>query len=261
MRTFEDYAKVDYALGDNDPVYFAVVRARDEWGHEWATRFCLGMLTYYHMGTAVQAADLEGKEFWDFLDSKFLTAPRGAARRHFRGMNGINGFLSMKAFAPDPNEFFNKMGTSYHSVKSACKLGLKQMGPYFWLKIADYMDRCLGIPITDWRGLGLNLSTVPADACKVLYPFLKVEEGFQKACERLYALEMNAPPCYDRPIGPPEVETVLCDWLHARQGTNWLGADLIVKRQALEGFGDKAKLMAEWLPKKVDKTTFKLELE
>jgi hypothetical protein len=261
VRTFEDYAKVDFALGDNDPVYFAVVQAREKWGKPWATRFCVGMLTYYHMGTAVQAADLEGQAFWKFLDSKFSTAPRGAARRHFRGANGTSGLLSMMEYSPDPNDFFVEMGNTYSSIMNNCKSGLRQMGPYFWLKIADYMDRCLEIPIKNWLGLERNLSKVPAAACSTLYPFLPVPEGFALACKRLFDLNLLAPPTYDRPVGPAEVETILCDWLHAKQGTNWLGADLIVKRLALKGCGEKADMMSNWLPPVVQKGQFPLDLQ
>jgi len=259
VRTFEEYAKVDFAIGDNDPVYFAVYRAREVWGIEWATRFCVGMLTYYHMGTAVKAAEYEGAAFWDYLEEQYATAPRGAARRHFRGTNGWNGFHSMKKFAPNPDRFFDNMPTVYLGIKDTCQEKLAQFGPYFWLKIADYQDRCLGEEI-DYDGLQYNLSTVPAKATQILYPKFSIPEAFELACRRLYNQGLLAPPTYERLIGPAEVETILCDWLHAKQGTNWLGADLITKRAALAGYGDKAAQMALWLPPVVEKGTFTCEL-
>lgn len=260
VRTFEDYAKVDFAIGDNDPVYFAVVKAAETWGTNWATKFCVGMLTYYHMGTAVKAADLDGEKFWQYLASQFKTAPRGAARRHFRGVGGEQTLASMMAFAPNPINFFTQFPQTYAGVRSVCENRLWGFGPYFHLKIADYMDRCLFLPIHSYDGLGKNLSKVPGKAATILSPGVSETEAFYQACHRLHQLNLLAPPTYDRPVGPAEVETILCDWLHARDGTNWLGADLIVKRQALQGSGEKGVWMADWLPPVVKQGMFKLEL-
>ena len=260
VRSFEDYAQVDFAIGDNDPVYFAVVRARQAWGDEWAAKFCVGMLAYYHMGTAVKAADLDGDDFWNYLAGQYATAPRGAARRHFRGVAGMASLQSMRLFAPDPTEFFTLMEDTYLGVKDTCQKRLKGFGPYFWLKIADYMDRCLGLEIIDYYGLGKNLSKVPGQAARELFPKFSEPDAFDAACELLGRHRMLAPPTYERFVGPAEVETILCDWLHAKHGTNWLGADLIVKRNALYGYGDKADQMALWLPPVVAEGTFKCEL-
>jgi hypothetical protein len=259
-RTFEDYATIDFAIGDNDPVYFAVVNAANNWGVNWATKFCVGMLTYYHMGTAVKAADLDGEEFWKYLRSVYASAPRGSARRHFRGPAGLLSLDKMQQFSPNPVDFFTKFPQTYLGVKSVCINQLWGFGPYFFLKIADYMDRCLDLPMHSYDGLESTLSKVPAQATQVLYPDLSVAHGFRAAVSRLQKLELMAPPHYDRLIGPAEVETILCDWLHAKHGTNWLGADLIVKRQALTGYGPRSQRMSEWLPKQIPRNTFKLEL-
>jgi len=260
VRTFEDYAKVDFALGDNDPVYFAVVNAANNWGINWATKFCVGMLTYYHMGTAVKAADLDGEEFWKYLRYFYSSAPRGAARRHFRGPAGLMSLTKMEAFSPNPVDFFTKFPQTYLGIKSVCVNQLWGFGPYFYLKIADYMDRCLDLKIHSYEGLESNLSKVPAQAAHVLYPDVSVAQGFRLAVARLQKLELMAPPHYDRLIGPAEVETILCDWLHAKNGTNWLGADLIVKRKALIGYGPKSQRMSEWLPKQVAQNQFPMVL-
>jgi len=260
VRTFEDYATVDFALGDNDPVYFAVVNAANNWGINWATKFCVGMLTYYHMGTAVKAADLDGEEFWKHLRYVYSSAPRGAARRHFRGPAGLMSLDKMQKFSPNPVDFFTKFPQTYLGIKSVCVNQLWGFGPYFYLKIADYMDRCLDLKIHTYDGLESNLSKVPAQAAHILYPELSVANAFRAAVARLQKLELLAPPHYDRLIGPAEVETILCDWLHAKNGTNWLGADLIVKRKALLGYGPKSQRMAEWLPKQVAQNRFPLEL-
>lgn len=262
VRTFEDYAKVDYAIGDNDPVYWAVCRARSEFGHGWATRFCVGMLTYYHMGTAARAADEEGIHFWQYLLDVYHNAPRASMRRHFRGAAGIDALHSMRRTAQNPDRFFDDIPRTFMGTRKYCNENLVQFGEVFQLKIVDYMDRCLGLPFTDMTGLGKYLPKQPSNAVKVLYPELGVEEGFRKACFRIYELHMLAPPLYDRPIGPAEVETALCDWKTAKFGGNWLGSDLIQKRADLKRINSpKAVQMADWLPPVVKEGTFKLELE
>jgi hypothetical protein len=261
VRTFVEYARVDFAIGDNDPVYFAVRRAAKEWGGDWARRFCVGMMTYYHMGTAVKAADRKGEDFWNYLRIHHNDSPRGAARRHSRGQNGVLMLDSMQRYAPQPEYMFQRMPSKYMGIKKECENHLYGFGPYFWLKIADYMDRCLGFSM-DYAGLENNLSTEPARAAQLLYPDKTIPEAFRLACFMIdrQPLSMLAPPAYDRPVGPAEVETALCDWSHAKKGSNWLGADLIVKRDALRGYGDKAAQMAEWLPPLISREQFKLEL-
>jgi hypothetical protein len=261
VRTFDDYAKVDIAIGDNDPVYWAVVRARQEFGHEWATRFCVGMLAYYHMGVAARAADEEGVHFWDYLHQIFPTAPRGTMRRHFRTEAGLQALADMKTSSLNPSRFFDAIPRTYMGTRRYCQTRFSQFGEMFQLKVVDYMDRCLGLPFTDMNGLADHLPTQPGKAVKLLYPDCNVSWGFKQACKRVEDLKMFAPPMYDRPVGPAEVETVLCDWSTAKKGGNWPGMDLTDKRETLKGYGGKAAEMAKWLPPVVKKGTFKLELE
>ena len=114
----------------------------------------------------------------------------------------------------------------------------------------------MNIPIRDMYGLERNLPSFPAKAVGLLHPELSIPLGFQKAVERVQALGLMAPPKFDRPIGPAEVETILCDWKRAKTGSSWLGADVLDKYEAM---GNHA--MRDWLPPRVARGTFKLELE
>lgn len=261
IRSFEDYARVDIALGDNDPVYRAVFRARTEFGHEWATKFCVGMLAYYHMGVAACAADVDDDHFWQYLFDVFPTAPRGNMRRHFRTEAGLGALEDMKRSAPNPSRFFDTIPRTFMGTRKYCQSRFSQFGEVFQLKTVDYMDRCLGLPFLDMIGLDKYLPKQPGKAVKLLYPDLSIEAGFRLACKRVEALGLLAPPTYDRPVGWAEIETCLCDWSTAKKGGNWPGMDLIDKRETLKGYGGKAAKMAEWLPPVVKKGTFKLELE
>lgn len=260
ITSFEEFARVDIYTGDIDPVYFAIYRAREHFGHDWATRFAVGMLCFYHTGTAAQAADYEGEEFWDFILSRYDTAPRAAERRHWRGQQGLRSLQSMRNWSPNPNDFFKGFGDSYSQVKRCCENNLKGFGAYFVLKICDYMDRCLGLPIHHYDGLESNLPTLPAQAAELLYPGYRASHAFEMACKRLEPLGLLAPPLFDRLIGPAEVETILCDWKRAKYGNHLVGDDVLDKRTSLIGYGYKAEKMVDFFPEEFPLTTFKCEL-
>lgn len=221
------------------------------------------MLCYYHTGTAVQAADIEGPAFWDTLINIYPTAPRASERRHFRGNAGMSALRHMQTKWPDPATFFDGIPRDYTKLIVYCGRELLQFGAYFQLKIADYMDRCLRMPMDQFSMVQLanNLPSLPAKAVKLLYPGETLNYGFQKALNRVQGLGMMAPPAFDRPIGPAEVETILCDWKRAKTGSSWIGADVEDKRHAFQNSGPRAINMAEWMPPNPLRTSFKLALE
>jgi hypothetical protein len=268
VRTFEDFAVADVFSGDIDPTYWAIHRAYNEFGADWTKRFCVGMLCYYHTGTAAKAADLEGDAFWNFIKSSFATVPMVSERRWMKIRHG-EAAMAIKHLAvkfPDPSSFFDKIPRSYTGIKGYCEKeltwhgALSMFGPYFQLKIADYMDRCLYMPLTSYAGLESNLPGPPLKGALLLYPSDSKVQAFIMACQRVYALGLMAPPAFDRMIGPAEVETILCDYIHAKQGTSWVGKDVADKHASFNGFGGKAAQMADWMPPVIAKNSFKLEL-
>jgi hypothetical protein len=264
ITNFEEFAKVDVYTGDIDPTYWAIHRARSVFGHGWATRFAVAMLCYYHTGTAAQAADYEGDDFWSFINDQYKTAPRAAERRHWRGQQGINSLNSMYQFSPNPDEFFQKIADKsegyYWGVKKVCENHLKGFGAYFVLKICDYMDRCLDLPINQkYAGLDVNLPTLPAQAASLLCPGEPIPRAFLIACARVQELGLLAPPLFDRPVGPAEVETILCDWKRAKYGNHVVGDDVADKRESLVGYGPHAERMIELFPPAFPLNTFRCE--
>ena len=260
VRTFEEFIKVDIYTGDSDPVYFAVARAAKHFGHEWATRFCVAMLTYYHTGTAVKAANYTGQQFWDYLREVYPTAPRASERRHFRGPAGQWAINSMAVFSPNPDKFFEQFKPTYAAIKNTCAAQLEQFGPYFVLKICDYMDRCLSMPISSYVGLATNLPSEPLKALKLMYPNNSVTGAFERLVERVQATGLMAAPWFDRLAGPAEVETSLCGWKTTKYKGNWFGADIEDKRQAFKGCGKEGDLMASWMPEVPPRNMFRCEL-
>lgn len=249
---------VDIATGDSDPVYWAVTAARHKWGYQWATRFSVAMLAYYHTGTACQAADREGPDFWKYLESIFKYTPRGSARRHFRGQEGLNALTRMKNLSPIPENFFHEFPQTYKEVQRVCEGKLSQFGPYFQLKVCDYMDRCLTMPIRDYSGLERNLPTEPARAVASMFPQDPVPAAFSALCKEAESWGILAAPLFDRHVGPAEVETSLCGWKTTKLKGNWFGADIIDKRGALVGYGEKALEMMKMMPPVIDKKLFEI---
>jgi hypothetical protein len=256
VNNFTDFMLVDIYTGDSDPVYWAVDRARQQWGEGWATRFCVAMLTYYHTGIACRAADQEGEDFWNYLKLNYPTAPRGSERRHFRGAAGSKALATMEKFSPNPDDFFKHFTPSYAGVKRVCENSLHSFGPYFQLKICDYMDRCLDIKIQSYAGLERNLPTEPAKAVALMFPNSDPVKSFTFLVNEMRAKGILAAPAFDRLVSPAEVETSLCGWKTTKFKGNWFGADILDKREALKGYGDKAEALIEMMPPLVPKGTF-----
>ena len=260
VRTFEDFIKVDIYTGDSDPVYWAIARATDKYGFPWASRFCVAMLTYYHTGTACIAADHEGDDFWEYLDSVYETAPRASERRHFRGHAGKDALHNMRKLYPDANVWFHIFKPTYLDVSRTCQARLCQFGPYFQLKVCDYM-MCLGIPITSWLGLERNLPTEPTRALQVMYAGSNsIPVRFLEVVRSVQGKGITAPPWFDREVGPSEVETSLCGWKTSKFKGNWFGADIKDKRESLKGYGGKAKELIEMMPPVPSRNQFILQL-
>jgi hypothetical protein len=257
VRTFEEFTLVDQYTGDSDPVYWAVARARHVWGYGWATRFCVAMLAYYHTGTALQAAEKEGEDFWKFLANVYPKASRGSERRHFRGTAGLKALIAMQHLSLDPDKWFQEFPQTYKGVVNICETTLKHFGAYFQLKICDYMDRCLTMPIQDWSGLEKNLPTEPAKALQRMAP----DGGFLRLVERCRQAEILASPLFERLVSPAEIETALCGWFTTKYKGNWFGADVLDKREAAVGYGPRSKEFVDMFPPVPDKGLFLIQLE
>jgi hypothetical protein len=209
------------------------------------------MLAYYHTGTALAAASLDGSQFWGYLEDIYDDAPRGSERRHFRGEAGKASLRSMRSLSLEPALWFAQFGETYAEVKRTCETRLVQFGPYFQLKVCDYMDRCLGYPIRSYAGLERNLPADPAKALKLM------GEDFNLLCKEVAARGIVAAPDFSRLAGPAEVETSLCGWKTTKLRGNWFGADILDKREMLHMVkGPEAAAFEDLLPPVLRKDMF-----
>jgi hypothetical protein len=259
VRTFEEFITVDVMCGDSDPVYYAVARTFQT-KPNWTKRFCVAMLAYYHMGVALKAAEHEGNDFWQYLYSIYGVAPRGSERRHFRGAGGLKTLNAMAAWEKDPDKWFDRFGHTYASVALQVQNNFWGWGPYFVLKLCDYLDRCLDHPIENYIGLERNLPRSPIKALEAMFPGGTASYEFMNLCDRIQGLGLKACPDFTRPIGPAEVETSLCGWKTTKFGGNWFGADIDSKREELTQLGEAGRAMADLLPPSFPRDTFRCEL-
>ena len=136
-------------------------------------------------------------------------------------------------------------------------------GPWIAFKIADMVDRVLGIPV-DFEQAHVFMFKDPTKAAIMLWryklyagdqSYLKVQPKDQGAAIKEVVdyltkqfSDLKAPPLYDRPIGLQEVETVLCKWKSHMNGHYPLNNDIDEINEGLEGWGDAALEFGSMMP-------------
>jgi hypothetical protein len=143
---------------------------------------------------------------------------------------------------------FAKAGPKYPAIRTAVTT-LPQFGPWIAFKVADMMERVLGIPVDfseadvlmfdqpfksaihvyyHWYG-DLDVPKVPNDKQRVSIVAQRLMEQWNK---------IEAPPRFDRMVGLQEVETILCKWKSHNTGHYPVGIDSVDLKAGL----------AEWAP-------------
>lgn len=254
--------------GDIDPVYIALTSMG--LSQEQLGRWLMAYWCYYHCGFASYASEFEGDAFWAVLFEAAQNTtpapdggrwPRGSERRHFRGQQALNALTDLKAAygnAPERmalvcaalDQYTPEENRPFEAVSRAAK-GHRGFGPWIAFKVADMVDRVLGIPVNfndaavfmfddpvkgarlvaKWIALG-EPDEVDADEllADLKFPASKaeIEACIEAAVSRLYDYlgHLDAPPCYSRKINLQEIETVLCKWKSHLRGHYPLNNDI-----------------------------------
>jgi hypothetical protein len=207
VRTWQEFAREIIRINDLDCTYELMYKARLEYGDEWANKFALHMLMFYHLGEAAEAASKDTSDFWFHVMDNYATCRRGVERRHFRGANGLNSIASLMARFPDPSDAIVQLaGSTYLDVRKSLK-GVLGFGDYFIWKVCDYLDRVFGLPVDFSNGVRY-MPSEPSKCAKALWPAQTVEATLQMVVEEIQ--QYPAPPDRGRPCGISEAETVLC---------------------------------------------------
>jgi hypothetical protein len=215
-------------------------------------RWLVAYWCFYHAGAASFLSEYEGYAFWQMMEVAARNVqptptgerwPRGHERRHFRAKIAIEAVQALAARYPsNPEQMVRDI--TYRSTEDgnifAGALGVpsdlmfdlvskrvqtyKAFGPWIGFKIADMVDRVLGIPVT-FDNAAVFMFKDPEKAAMMLweqryghqYPAgtkPKREVILNGVTDYLIKTfsDLKAPPFDDRPINIQEVETVLCKW-------------------------------------------------
>lgn len=266
--------------GDLDPIYIALVQA-ERAGHftrPQLLRWVLAYSCFYHAGVASWMSEHEGPDFWDqMLTAAFNEAPapvggrwpRGHERRHFRADIAVDSVRALERRYPDfPEQMLEYIagdGTQQFKDVSTRTQEHRGFGPWIGFKVADMVDRVLGIRVA-FDHAAVFMFKDPEKAAMMLWEKReghKYPENSRPKREVIlngvtsylidYFRDLPAPPLGDRAVNIQEVETVLCKWKSHCNGHYPLYNDIDEINAGLEPWAGRsvaAHAFASHMPKR-----------
>lgn len=236
---------------DLDPVYVVLWEAGlgEERLHNWL----LAYWCFYHVGTASWITDQA--DYWKAMETAAGSKdwPRSSERRHFRGENARKSVAYLKGRGV--YDLFTELLADEEVSPAEGPVSAKRVietsqgwigfGPWIAFKVADMLER-LGILQVEFD-LDTILYDSPQKAADLLWsmehtgetgPYVQGYKSGEWAIAKVGAALDNfmAPPRGERPIGPQEVETVLCKWGSYLKGHYEIGEDVTAVREGLLRF-------------------------
>lgn len=250
-----DFGRRLVETGDLDPVYIGAVGAN--MGETQRNRWLLAYILFYHVGFASWASEADnGEEFMDRLmtaaENKVPAPPggrwpRASERRHFRGDFAVKSIQQLKTdiqYGFKPEEVFAEIASKAPDVVAMRKYAelFPGIGGWASFKIADLVDRVMGIPVN------FDYETAMYDSPRKGVALFGKENGWEgdessqiKHTLRLMKQnlgDLKAPPFEDRPLAMNEYETILCKWVGHQKGRYPIGKDILEVEHAAK----------EWVP-------------
>lgn len=245
---------------DLDPLYVGLVGA--DLPKDQLYRWLLCYFCFYNVGVASYMSELEGSAYWRRMldaaanDSAPISRlppvgerwPRAAERRHFRGQKCVDAVTWFSKRSP---EFWVGLLTELGSLVTlkgvmAVVQEWPMCGPWIAFKAADLLERVVGVRIEFPEDITL-LYKEPRAALDLL-------EGDPVQTNRKLIKHFGqylAPPCYDRPCGVAETESILCKTKSSWGGHYYIGKDIHEQRHALKGWGVTADQILKFYPTEV----------
>lgn len=254
--------------GDLDPIYIALVRAIQAGDYTVAQvyRWLLAYVCFYHAGVASWMSEHEGAAFWAQMYKAAENEreapvggrwPRGHERRHFRGKLATEAVDLLSVRYPEPEAFMTYIahgsGGDYlpFRVVSQRTQEHRAFGPWIGFKVADLVDRVLGIPVA-FDDAAVFMFDDPKKAAVMLWEQREGPKYPEGARPKLDAIlrgvtdylinhfrDRQAPPFNDRPVNIQEVETILCKWKSHMNGHYPLDNDIIEIREGLAPWANR----------------------
>jgi hypothetical protein len=238
------------ASQDLDPVYSMLYNAQMD--KDQLYRWLFAYTFSYSAGVVSYLSEFKGEEFWHkaMIFAKNTEPspigerwPRGRERRYFRGEKCERAMLTMQSRFGYPEcafEMFtapNPDGTPLSCPQVMMEVqSLPLYGPWIGFKVADLIDRVLGIPI-NFTMPDVTFFESPRKAAKQWAEAngFSSTTGVFEACEFIsqHLGHMLAPPRFERKINLAEIETVLCKYGSHLNFHYPVGVDTVELKEAL----------------------------
>lgn len=275
IRSIQEFGAALIKMRDLDPVYVGLVGAGLP--EDQLKRWLLAYWCFYHAGAASWLSEQEKSRYWiwmaiaaenregaaDLAGGKLPLKedrwPRATERRHFRGEKCVDAVRSLTLRSPGRPEKLVDDLVAGGDLTDAVVMQRVQLWPLFgpWIafKAADMLERCLGVRVLFDPNLGLMYREPRAgiDLALTELDAPMSAEDFYRGLLYWFAGFGPAPPAGTRPVGPQEVETILCKWKSMRGGHYWVGKDVREVRAALAGWGETADRVLAAMPAEVER--------
>lgn len=250
MLSVAEFGHALLTSGDLDPVY--VMLHRSDLSRNQLKRWLVAYWCFYHSGVA---SYLTESSFWSTLKADLASFPRGTERRHFRGALAKSSVAELEECYPNPECMVDFISLETPSLKEVFDrvCSHRGFGPWIAFKVADMLDRCLGVPI-DFDDAHLFLFKDPAAAVDLLWKdreyYAPTDIRRKVVIDELREMfgDLPAPPDGRRKVGLAEIETILCKYKSHVNGRYPVGKDSREILHHLDGWGPLAERLKAGVP-------------
>lgn len=247
--SIEEFGKVLLESNDLDPVYVALhtMHSSDILDKDQLSRWILAYSCLYHAGVASYLSEFTGDAFFAALMVAARNEepsplgerwPRAKERRHWRGQQAVDSCTALwKSYGGMPEQFLtyiiwgleaqgNRRAATFPEVAGRVREN-RGYGGWIAFKIADMIDR-LGLRKVEFLYDDVVIYRDPIIAAEMVARHKLglpetaqvkpqvVRDVFEYLVEHF--ADYGAPPLYDRPVGLPECETILCKYKSSLNG-------------------------------------------
>jgi len=246
VNDWKSYAREVIKVDDLDPMYGTINKARNLYGHQWACQYLMHFFMFYDAGQAAGLAKAETElDFWHMENYGYDHFKRGTERRHFRGEKGRQALLTFQRMG-SPEYIWKKMHKpTYTQFLKNIEDNFQgtQTGPYFAWKAMDFLDRCLGMPISLSKQEAIKgMPDQPKKCAARVFPNVPLEDVLDIVLDGIK--DLVAPGCETRTCGYSEVETILCTLQgHFFTNTYSIGDDIDKRHKQLKDYPQLKSLL------------------
>ena len=272
LMTPVELGKLLIKTGELDPVYIMLVEARKAGVLTQIAleKWCVAYWVFYHPGAVSKI--VEAKDFWQACKdhAAIQAGARGSHRRHFRAAKALKALEELSAKHETAKAAIRHLTSARATSNDVISKALEwpQFGPWIAFKVADMLDRVLGIPL-DFSDCRLDIYEVPLKGgvlaellSRRAYTYegaLETYAGSTHSTRRFFMdagmrriikglAKLKAPPYYDRAPNIQEAETIACAYQGYLSGSYQIGSDIRWIRQSLSGWGKLADKLEKFLP-------------